>query len=288
MPEGAPPPPGLSVVVPAHQEEGSIDRCLTGLAELAGSGEAEVVVVVNGSTDATAQRARRYPGVRVLETPEASKAAALNLGDGAVEAFPRVYLDADVAVEPAGLRALADLLRTDEPRVGGLRLVVDLRGCSLLVRGFYAVFLRMAYAEQQLVGLGIYALSAAGRARFDAFPSITADDLYVDRLFAPDERVVLEDHSFTVQAPRRLADLLAVRTRVHYGNAELARHGSRDERFATSTGQSLRTLLDLVRRTPRLLPAALVYVGVTVEARRRAAARQRTGQLTWERDRSTR
>jgi hypothetical protein len=78
----------ISIVIPAHDEERVIGRCLSGLASGAEPGELEVVVVANGCTDGTAAAARTFPGVRVVETPVAGKAAALNLGDEHAPAFP--------------------------------------------------------------------------------------------------------------------------------------------------------------------------------------------------------
>ena len=51
-----------TVVVPAHDEEPVIARCLAVLLDGAAPGEFPVVVVVNGSTDRTAEVARRVPG----------------------------------------------------------------------------------------------------------------------------------------------------------------------------------------------------------------------------------
>src|SRR4051794_31851306 len=75
--------PTFSVVIPAHDEESVIGRCLAAWSGELEPGEAEVVVVANGCSDGTAEAARDF-GVRVLELPAASKSAALNAGDGAV------------------------------------------------------------------------------------------------------------------------------------------------------------------------------------------------------------
>ncbi|WP_129338827.1 glycosyltransferase [Cellulomonas endophytica] len=73
------------VVVPARDEEALVDRCLASvtaacarLAAATGVG-AEVLLVADGCTDATAERARAH-AVRVLETPAAGVGAARALG----------------------------------------------------------------------------------------------------------------------------------------------------------------------------------------------------------------
>ena len=77
-----------SVVVPACQEEATIERCLEALLCDARPGELDVVVVCNGCSDATAALARGVGArlghrVDVLELDAASKAAALRAGDSA-------------------------------------------------------------------------------------------------------------------------------------------------------------------------------------------------------------
>ena len=125
---------------------------------------------------------------------------------------------------------------------------------------------------------------SAGRARWAEFPSITADDLFVQRLFAPEERVVVRSAHFDVQTPRTLSGLVRVRTRTAQGNAELADHGQEQDATARTTASSSRALLGLLARRPTLLPSALVYAGVTAVSRRRAAR----SAVTWHRDDTTR
>lgn len=75
----------ISVVIPAHDEESSIVRCLTSLVEGAPPDALEVVVVANGCHDTTAVAARTVEGpITVVEIAEASKVAALNAGDALV------------------------------------------------------------------------------------------------------------------------------------------------------------------------------------------------------------
>ena len=59
----------VSVVIPAHDEEAVIGRCLDALFEGALPGELDVVVACNGCTERTAEIAGGYgPAVRVLES----------------------------------------------------------------------------------------------------------------------------------------------------------------------------------------------------------------------------
>lgn len=276
----------FSVVVPAHNEAAVIGRCLDAFVTSLHGGEAEVVVVVNGSTDATAQIASSYPGVTVIETATAGKAHALNLGDAAATSFPRVYLDADIVVSADALRELAGSLPPDRPALAGLRFSVRTAESTLPVRMFYSAFLQMPYAEDSLAGFGLYALSAAGRARFDSFPDLQGDDLFVQRLFGGAEAHRV-DRLLVVEAPRDLRSLVRVRTRIHRGNAQ-ATETFGLERFHSTTTSSIGALLRVVHQQPRRVLDVGVYVLVTVLARRAARAVRHSGNSVWQRDESTR
>lgn len=290
--------PVASVVIPAYNEGQVIARCLDSLLDDDAGGRLEIVVAANGCTDDTVEQARAFTGVTVLDLPTPGKIDALNAADAVATAFPRIYLDADIELRPGTLTALVDALTTDEPRCAAPQLAFDLEGCSYPVRAFHEVFVQLPAMTSTLVGRGVYGVSRAGRARFGAFPPIQGDDLFVGRLFTPDEHVVV-DGAAIVRAPRTLEQLIAVRTRVARGNVELAQAdpaalglppaGTATEPagdFAASTGGTARAMLDLGRHHPRALPALAVYTGVTLVARLRA--RRTAGTRTWDRDTSTR
>ena len=272
----------FSVVIPAHDEAILIRRCLAFTADLQ-PGEAEVVVVANGCTDDTAVVAAGMAGVEVVELQTPGKAGALNAGDAAVTAFPRIYLDADVVTGAATLRRLVDVLDVEQARVASVTPRFQLSDRPLLVRLFFACGKRLPYLTDGMVGTGLYALNAAGRARFDQFPALTADDLFVQRCFDRDEVRVVDDATFDVETPRSWRSLLNVRTRIAFGNRQLAAAG--EERFSRSTTSTTIALLKLVRDEPTLLPACVVYVATTVLSR--VLARRRAAS-TWQRDDSSR
>ena len=90
----------LTVVVPAHRAEATLGACLEALLA-AGFAPGDVLVVDDGSPDATAQLARRA-GVRLVrhDTPR-RPAAARNAGVAASGGSEVVlFVDADVAVHP--------------------------------------------------------------------------------------------------------------------------------------------------------------------------------------------
>lgn len=274
--------PLLSVVIPAHDEASVLARCLDSVYSDFAPGEVEVVVVANGCSDDTADVARAHPGrPQVLELPQGSKPAALNAGDRAVSAHPRAYVDADVRLSPGALRSVvAELDRGALVAAPRPRFAVS--GRPYAVRAFYATWQRLPFLREAPVGNGVYVLSEQGRRRFVDFPDITADDLFVLRLFTRPERAVAEDAFFVVETPRSLRYLMRVRRRVYAGNAEVELHypGA-----APSGASPARSLLRLVRTPADLVPVS-VYALVGLVAKRQAL--RSPARRTWERDDSTR
>lgn len=283
-----------SVVVPAHNEQRSIAACLAPIASAAAEGTLELVVVCNGCTDETAEIARSFPGVRVVELPVGSKPAALRAGDGCVEALPRLYLDADVELPLES--ALAVLRRLRDGAVAARPPIrYDASGASWLVRRYYRARGRIPAVLGSLWGAGVYGLSAAGRGRFGEFPDLVSDDLWVDQLFSEHEVEIVECAPVTVTTPRSARDLLTVLSRVYRGKAE---HHETNPVIARET--SSRTATD-VARLLRSGPAggldAIVYTGFAVAARALVRVRHGLGRMTasrrgrqprWERDESSR
>jgi peptidoglycan/xylan/chitin deacetylase (PgdA/CDA1 family) len=87
----------LSVVIPALNEEYYISSCLEALGNQTYSGEYEVVVVDNGSTDRTAEIAERM-GARVVREPQRGIARALIKGCAAAQGEILCFTDADTIV----------------------------------------------------------------------------------------------------------------------------------------------------------------------------------------------
>ncbi|GAB3087092.1 WecB/TagA/CpsF family glycosyltransferase [Nocardioides zeae] len=280
-----------AVLVPAHDEEAVIGRALAPLATLALDGLVEVVVAANGCHDATVERALRTPRAVVLDLPEPSKTAALNAADDATSRWPRLYLDADVEITA---RAVADVLAVlTEPGATGVLAArppyrYDCSRSSVVVRAYYAARERLPEASAHLWGAGVYGLSRAGHDRFGRFPDVVADDLFVDRVFAPDERAVVLTDPVVVHVPRDLPTLLATLRRSGAGNRALAACADlpRDPSGpATTLPVILRQLLASTG-SPRHLAEALVYGAVAVAAR--LPRSPRGGAPAWARDEGSR
>ena len=276
----------ISVIIPAHNESAVIARTLRSITDGAQPGELDIVVVCNGCTDHTADIARSVkPGVRVIETAIASKTHALNLGDAAAFAFPRIYADADVVITVDAIRILANQLESSNLLAVAPTPKFDLAGCSWPVRACYHVRSLLPSAYEGIGGSGVYALSEAGRRRFGRFPEVIADDGYVRIQFQLEERETLRSISSTVFPPRTVKDLIAQKTRAHYGSFELeSRFPSRWEHRGKSNNTSLIQLF----KSPGLWASLFVYSFVTIVARHQARKRLNTKSLRWDRDDTSR
>ncbi len=244
--------------------------------------EFDVVVVCNGCVDGTAAIARSFePAVEVIETPVGSKPHALNLGDAAARAFPRIYLDADVELSTADARNLvAGLARSD---CGAATPTLDLNVAAApwLVRSYLRIWIRLPGIVDGIVGRGAYILSEQGRRRFDAFPDVVADDQFVQRLFPPADRVLVCTSRSVVAAPATLRGLIRRKSRVFAGNRSLPA-GSADAGPA-QCGQT--RWLRVVREQPILIWDVPAYVGITMAAKLRANVQRWRGMSGWERHR---
>ena len=257
----APSRPIASIVIPAHNEEASIGRCIEALTAGAAKGEFEIAVVCNGCTDASADVARAAsPSVQVIETPEANKTLALNLGDQLVGAFPRMYLDADIELSTEAAREIVARLRQPTNLAATTGLDLELSQCTPVIRRYYRAQLRADYPKH-LVGQGVIALSEAGRARFNEFPSLIADDLFLQSLFTPEECVIVESHRVTVRAPRTVKDMLYSQTRIAAGNIEYRRA------YGASGYPSGMMLVIKANRSPATWADLGIYVSLTAIAR---------------------
>lgn len=266
--------PEACVIIPAHNEAAVIDRTLAPLSDLAAAGRIEVIVSCNGCSDDTAARAAARPGVRVIESPIGSKVAAIDAAERVATMWPRVYLDADVVLSPRALAALVAELDDEQPLAGRPVAVVDAEASSRTVRRYQRARERMPSLSTHLWGAGIYALNAAARARFDEFPKVIADDVFVDEMFAPEEKRIVATDPVIVQAPRDSASLIGVLTRARRGPAQQGVDSGRET--VRELGRSV--------RGPASAADAVTYLAFAGRARLRA---RRTSSV-WERDDSTR
>lgn len=220
----------LSVIIPASNEEGYIGACLAALfASDPVPGGAEAVVVANGCRDATAARAREMAAeaaqvgwaLRVLDLPEGGKPGALNAGDAVAQGAMRAYLDADVIVAPGLMTALVATLSVPGPVYASGTPRIP-RARSAVTRAYARFWQRLPFAQSKAPGYGLFAVNAAGRARWGAFPALISDDTFVRLQFTPEERVQVPQ-GYDWPMIEGFAALTRVRRRQDAGVAEIAR-----------------------------------------------------------------
>lgn len=98
----------ISVVIPAYNGGTQLDECLNAIARL-GTAPSEIIVVDDGSTDGSIQRAAEHGAiVRILGTSgRQGPAAARNIGAQAATGDILFFLDADVCVHEDATERLA-------------------------------------------------------------------------------------------------------------------------------------------------------------------------------------
>jgi glycosyltransferase involved in cell wall biosynthesis len=270
----------IGIVVPAWNEAESLPRLLASLLAQADV-TIDAVVAPNGCLDDTAAAALAFVDrfaarghrLRVIPLAVASKPAALQAGDEALQGFPRAYIDADVVLSPTALRDVAATLETPEPRVAAPRIrfaaPADTAGLAAFVE-------TLPPFADDVVGGGFYAVNPAGRARWGAFPDLVADDAFVLGRFAPAERRVVATAEFRCRFPGRdrLPDVLA---RWELGRLQLDRAG-----LAAPGGGGWRALRAILAR-PGRWPLAGRWLALKRAARASARRRLADGDLHWSR-----
>jgi glycosyltransferase involved in cell wall biosynthesis len=225
-----------SVIIPASNEAnyigGTLENLLASRLEDAGSAgrtPVEIIVVANGCTDDTVGAARRFEAAAaargwrliVLDVAEGGKLNALNVGDAAASGGIRIYVDADIHVSPTLLAELCTALGRPEPAYASGRPAMA-PAASWATRAYTRIWKRVPFMTEGVPGGGVFAVNAAGRARWGAFPRVTADDTFVRLQFAPAERIsVPAPYEFPM--PEGFARLVRLRRRQDFGAREVAR-----------------------------------------------------------------
>jgi O-antigen biosynthesis protein len=109
--------PPVSVVICAYNAEATLDECLEHTCAL-DYPQLEILVVDDGSTDATAEIARRHPRARLVSLPHAGLSVARNAGFQEATGDVVAYLDSDAYPTPEWPYYL--VLGYDGSMVGGV------------------------------------------------------------------------------------------------------------------------------------------------------------------------
>ena len=282
----------FTVIVPAHNEEAVIARCLRSIYADAPSGhEPEVIIAANGCTDNTAQNAREAsPKAIVLDLENPSKAGAINQANLVASHFPQLVMDADVTSSYQTLAAVAAKLRDGKHMAASPRMTLNLTHCSAAVRSYYKVWLTLPYASNGLIGGGVYGLSQSGVERALPLPNVIGDDLYVRTRFDRSERTnVSQDNAgnpvfVEMTPPATISQLINIEARRRMGKHEVDSQHSTEQSGKINRWQDLLASLSKGANVFDLM----VYVVVKLSAWARFKLNLRRGKRDWLRDNSSR
>ena len=221
--------PPISVLVPAYNEGKVMDRALASLVALDYPAY-EVLVIDDGSTDDTLERAARWEGrhgfaeVRVITKPNAGKAAALNAGIAASRHPILFCMDADSHLESQTLRRAVE--HFVDPNVGGVAGNVKVENRGRLITSLQALEyiegLNMPRRAQGFVAAVNIVPGPVGMFRREALEEVGGYDLdtfaedadLTLKMMAAGWRVVYEDNAVAwTEAPERWLDLIQQRYR---------------------------------------------------------------------------
>jgi glycosyltransferase involved in cell wall biosynthesis len=268
----------ISIIIPAHNEADYITACLEDLlVQDASAGPLEIIVVPNGCLDNTAEIARRHAAafqkrgwpLKVVELEQGSKPDALNAGDAAATGEIRMYLDADIRCDPALVGQLRAALVSPRPAYATGRLALS-PPRSRISRLYGEFWQMLPFIRGGAVGAGCYAVNAAGRARWDQFPKIIADDSFARLQFNPSERVEVSAQYHWPMAEGFRA-LVRVRRRQDAGMRELFAHYPELAATEAKSTLTIGYLLDALWRRPL---AGLIYILVSVAVRAKGTTRE--------------
>ena len=128
----------FTVVIPAHNEESYIGKCLRSVRSAAKyvSGRVEIIVVANRCTDKTAEIARHY-GAKVLVNDDKCIAAIRNTGVKAASGEIVVTIDADSLMTKYSLAEIKYMLRSGLYVGGGANPMFDRMSLGIAVSSLY-------------------------------------------------------------------------------------------------------------------------------------------------------
>jgi GT2 family glycosyltransferase len=250
-----------TVIIPARDAERALGECLTAvIADANGAAPHEVIVVDDGSKDATATVAQTL-GARVIRLPGLGPAAARNAGARAATGDVLVFFDADCVPQRGCVEALVAPLR--DTGIVGVR-----GGYTSDQRALIARFVQLELEEKQArlaaspqIAVVDTACAAYRRSVFaecggfdERFPATSAEDVELSfRLAASGRRLVY--------APGAMVR--------HHHAEDLARYLQRKLRFGYFRARLYGRFPDRMREdgyTPRLMPVQIALAGLVAGA----------------------
>ena len=270
----------FSVIVPVYNEALGLAQRAKALIDGLPKG-CEIMFVCNGCTDESEAILRATVGMKakVLKT-EQGKARAIRYGEAHTALLPRFYVDSDVAISGYDLARLDSHLR-DGVELVSPKIDFDLAGASWAARQLSTFWRSLPHARSaafhHVVGVG-----KRGRTRWQTFPDVIADDLFIEAQMRPSEKRIIDDVIVISCPPKGAWQWIRVRARWQQGVCQLRQLGVE---LPASQGQ--RTAILLAMSRPRTMLQASLYIAANVIARA-ILLFSRNREAEWYRDPTTR
>ena len=185
----------ISLIIPAHNEEERLGKCLEAVLASKLTGTLEIIVAVNGSKDATAETARQFLAkakmlaceLVVLDLDKPGKIGAIREAEAVAKGRHLAYLDADIIVEEELLQEVLNVFKENQECyvTGSIEIPEP---SSIISRLYLKTWKKLPFLNENAPGAGFFALSRKGRQRWIDFPDIISDDTFVRWHFAQSER----------------------------------------------------------------------------------------------------
>lgn len=261
----------IDIVIAARNEQATIYETLAALAAQVCPDPFRVIVSTNGCTDRTADEVRRATrelasercAIELVDRPEPGKTGALNAAEQRITApGVRIFLDADIQLSPNAVAALAAAVAGPAARIAAPQKTLR-KGASWLVDFCSRCWLALPWVQDDVLGGGALAVNAAGRARWQEFPKVVADDTFAALQFAPHERTVVRDCTTAIRFPNSVKDMLRAQRRWVDGGRQLGESPYKPPYGAAWSGK--RRLVAMLN--PKVFAAAMVVRCQRIAAR---------------------
>ncbi len=273
----------FSIIVPVYNEalllETTIPNLLNGLPETA-----ELIVICNGCSDASAPTARRLVGTRgrVMDIPEKGKANAIRTAERTTKTFPRFFVDSDIMFKGSDFQPLINALQQPGTLIVSPLAHFDTNDCTWAARAISRTWVSLPYGGSEGIH-GVIGVSEECRKLWGELPDTMADDSYMSSQVPADKRRVVNEVALTSRAPRDFWTYVRVRSRWIRGDKQLHDMGLRSVNPGGQKSALIKALLN-----PRTTLDAVIYTSHRVIAGVMAKLEARKKSATWYTDNSSR